>query len=123
MSSPAPTASTAVATATAAFQTLTVAGGISIFLFVVAIAFLGGNIGLLAKLAGSKDDWDSIKTQMSGSIAMSFIGAAVFAVALALYVSQYDLGNLMIPMILNIVLGCTGLAVGLSAMSVAAITR
>jgi hypothetical protein len=102
---------------------MTVTGGISIFLFVVAIAFLGGNIGLLAKLAGSKDDWDTIKTQMSGSIAMSFIGAAVFAVALALYVSQYDLGNLMVPMILNIILGCTALAVGLSAMSVAAITR
>jgi hypothetical protein len=109
--------------ATAAFSQLTVTGGISLFLFVVAIAFLGGNIGLLSKLAGSKDDWDTIKSQMGGSIAMSFIGAAVFAVALSLYVSQYNLGNLMVPMLLNIIIGCTALAVGLSAMSVAAITR
>ena len=119
-------AAPAVTSANSAMQAakkVSIVGWISIGLFVVAIGLLGGNVGLLTKLAGSKDDWDTIKTQMSGSIAMSFLGAAVFAVALYLFVSQYDLGNLMVPMLISIVLSCISLAIGLSALSVAAITR
>jgi hypothetical protein len=106
-----------------AFGPPTLVGGITIFLMVSALLFLVGNIILLVNLTGSKDDWDSIKGQLRGSISMSFIGAAIFAVAMCLYVAQYDLGNLMIPMILNIAIGSTALAVGFTALSVAAITR
>lgn len=104
-------------------KSLSIGGWISIGLFVVAIGFLAGNVGLLTKLAGSKDDWDTIKTQMGGSIALSFIGASVFAVALYLFVSQYNLGNLQVPMLISIILSSLSLAIGLSALSVAAITR
>jgi hypothetical protein len=92
-------------------------------LLIIVIGFLGGNVGLLAKLAGSKDDWDTIKTQIGGSIAMCFIGAIFFAIALYLFVSQYNLGNLHVPMLISIVVSSLSLAIGLSAMSVAAITR
>jgi hypothetical protein len=96
---------------------------ISIGLFIVTIALLGTNVGLVTKMAGSKDDWDTLKTQMSGSVAICFIGAAVFAVALYLFVSQFDLGNMMIPIVISILVSCVALAVGLSGLSVAAITR
>jgi hypothetical protein len=123
MASTASAAATPPLTDKSGFTLATYYGPISIFLFVVAIGFLIGNTVLLANLAGSKDDWDSIKGQMGGSIAMSFIGATVFAVALSLFVSQYNLGNLTVPMVLNILVGSTALAIGLIALSVAAITR
>ena len=119
----APAARAASTTVTQSLRSVSIVGWISMGLFVVAIGFLAGNVGLLAKLAGSKDDWDTIKTQMGGSIAISFIGASVFAVALYLFVSQYSLGNLHVPMMISIVISSLALAVGLSALSVAAITR
>jgi hypothetical protein len=88
--------------------------------FVIGIGVLGGNIGLLAKLAGSSDAWDTIKTQMGGSIAMSFIGATFLTIALWVYFSSYNVG---VPIYILVALVNIGIAVGLSAMSVAAMTR
>jgi hypothetical protein len=115
--------STAAASTPTTVGSMGVVGWISIGLFVVTIGLLSANVGVVAKMAGSKDDWDTLKTQMAGSVSMCLIGSAVFAVALYLFVSQYDLGNLMIPMLISIVLSSMALGIGLSALSVAAITR
>jgi hypothetical protein len=96
---------------------------ISIGLFIVTIALLGTNVGIVSKIAGSKDDWDTLKPQLSGSVAICFIGASVFAVALYLFISQFDLGKMMVPIVLCVILSCMAIAIGLSGLSVAAITR
>ena len=88
--------------------------------FAIGIAVLGGNIALLQKLAGSSDAWDTIKTKMGGSIAMSFIGALFLSIAMCVYFASYNVG---VPMYMMVILVNIGIAVGLSAMSVAAITR
>lgn len=98
-------------------------GWIGLALFIVSLGFFAGNIGLLASLAGSKDDWDSIKTKMGGSISLCFIGALFFAIALCFFVYQYNLGNLLVPILACIVVSSLALAIGLSALGVAAITR
>jgi hypothetical protein len=88
--------------------------------FAIGISLLAGNIGLLSKLAGSSDSWDTIKTQMGGSIALSFIGATFFTIALWVYFASY---NVSMPIYILVALANIGIAVGLSAMSVAAMTR
>jgi hypothetical protein len=98
-------------------------GTLAIVLFVAVIALLATNIGIISKVAGSKDDWDTIKTQVSSSVAICISGSAVFAAALYLFVSQYELGNLLVPVAISVVVSSMALGVGLSALSIAAITR
>lgn len=87
---------------------------------IVGLGILLGNIFYLQKLAGSSDAWDTIKAQMGGSIAMSFIGATILTFALWAYFASF---NVSTPMYILVALVNIGIAVGLSAMCVAAMTR
>lgn len=120
------TAST-TATATAAtaaiggkLRTVGTSSWIAILMFLVGLGFLIGNIVLMTQLAGSSDAWDSIKTQMGGAATMAFIGALGFMVSLLLYFSSF---NVDMPIYILTVMTSLAIAISLTALSVAAITR
>lgn len=86
----------------------------------VGVGFLIGNVGYMAHLAGSSDSWDSVKTQMGGAAAMAFIGVLFFGAALMLYFTQFNVDR---PVYILTALSSLGIAISLTALSVASITR
>ena len=118
----APAAAPAAAGSTMAEKMKSVgsSGWVAVVMFIVGIGFLIANLGYMASLAGSSDTWDSVKTQMGGAAAMAFIGALGFMVALLLYFRSF---NADLPVYIVTVIACLAIAISLTALSVAAITR
>lgn len=121
---PAPTmtarAAAVGASLTAGMQSFGASGWTAVVMGVVGIAFLIANVGYMAQLAGSSDAWDSVKTQMGGAAAMAFIGALAFMAALLLYFRSF---NVDLPVYIVTVISCLAIAISLTALSVASITR
>lgn len=108
------------ASLTAGMQSFGASGWTAVVMGVVGIAFLIANVGYMAQLAGSSDAWDSVKTQMGGAAAMAFIGALAFMAALLLYFRAF---NADLPVYIVTVISCLAIAISLTALSVASITR
>lgn len=113
-------AAAASASMVATAKSLGASGWVALVMSIIGIAFLIANVGYMAQLAGSSDAWDSVKTQMGGAAAMAFIGALAFMAALILYFRAF---NADLPVYIVTVISCLAIAISLTALSVASITR
>lgn len=113
-------AAAASASMVATAKSLGASGWVALLMSIIGVGFLIANVGYMANLAGSSDAWDSVKTQMGGAAAMAFIGALAFMAALILYFRAF---NADLPVYIVTVISCLAIAISLTALSVASITR